>query len=72
MMLGQFREYNWKDIQKLIYADAGLVTDEDRRTRGELWCVGGFRPPEHEHDTCIRLQTYDLPFSQRIKEHTKD
>lgn len=69
MMAGRFREYNWRDIQRLIYADAGLMTDEEQRTRGELWYVGGFSQPEHERDTCVRVQVHDKTFSERIEEH---
>jgi len=69
MMAGQFKEYNWRDIQRLIYADVGLKTDEEQRTRGELWHIDGFAPPEHERDTCVRVQTYDKPYSERIEDH---
>jgi hypothetical protein len=69
MMAGKFREYNWRDIQRLIFADAGLTTEEEQRTRGEFWHVGGFSPPEHDRDTCVRVQVHDKPFSERIKDH---
>ena len=69
MMSGKFREYNWRDITRLIFADAGLTTDEEQRTKGEMWCVAGFQPPTHKKDTCIRVQIYDKPFSERIEEH---
>lgn len=69
MMSGKFREYNWRDIQRLIFADAGLTTEEEQRTHGEFWCVGGFSPPEHDRDTCVRVQVYDNPFNERIKDH---
>ena len=68
-MTGKFREYNWRDIMRLIYEDAGLVTKEEQRTRGEMWYVGNFTAPEHERDTCIRLSVHDKPFSVRIEEH---
>ena len=72
MMGGTFREYNWRDILRLVMADAGLKTDQDQRTRGETWIVGGsLQPPAHEADTCIRVQVYDKPFGQRIIEHAE-
>jgi hypothetical protein len=69
MMAGKFREYNWRDIQRLIYADAGLTTEEEQRTRGQMWYCGGFAAPEHERDTCIKVNVYEKPFSVRIEEH---
>jgi hypothetical protein len=69
MMAGRFREYNWHDIVQLIYADAGMKTEGEQRTKGELWCVGGFSPPEHERDTCVRVYSYDKEFQERIREH---
>ena len=69
MMAGKFKEYNWSDIIKLIHADAGLVSESDRLSRGQVWCVGGFAPPEKQLDTCIRVQAYDKPYSERIQEH---
>lgn len=68
-MAGKFKEYNWRDIQRLIFADAGLITEEEQRTRGTSWCVGGFVPPEFDKDTCIRVQVYDKPYSERIEDH---
>lgn len=72
MMTGKVREYNWRDITRLIFADCGLTTDEQARTRGELWFVGNFREPEHQKDTCIRITIYDKTFSERIEEHAGD
>jgi hypothetical protein len=70
MMAGSFREYNWDDILRLVMADSGLKTEQEQRTRGETWIVGGsLRPPEHPKDTCIRVQVYDKPFGERITEH---
>ena len=69
MMAGKFREYNWRDIQRLIFADAGLTTEVDQRTKGEMWFIGGFQSPEHDRDTCIRVSVYDEPFSKRIEDH---
>jgi hypothetical protein len=69
MMAGQFREYNWEDICRLIKKDMGLKTDEEQRDRIQIWVVGGFKPPNHEKDTCIRVQAYDKPYSVRIQEH---
>lgn len=69
MMSGQLREYNWRDIRRLIYADAGLETGKEQRTRGELWYVGGFAPPNNERDTCVRVHAYDKPFPERMEEH---
>jgi hypothetical protein len=68
-MSGNFREYNWSDILKLIMKDAGLEDEVDQRTRGQVWHVGSFSPPTHEKDTCIRVQVYDKPYSERIQEH---
>lgn len=70
MMSGALREYNWRDIERLIFADAGLTTDEQSRTRGEFWCVGGFNHPEFELNTCVRVHVYDKPFSERIIDHS--
>ena len=69
MMAGKFKEYNWRDIQRLIFADVGLNAEAERRCRGEMWHVGGFVAPEHECDTCIRVQVFDKPFSERIEDH---
>ena len=69
MMTGKFREYNWRDIKRLILQDAGLPTDEQQRAQGEMWFCGAFQEPEHISDTVIRVQTYDKPFNERIKEH---
>ncbi len=69
MMEGKLREYNWRDIERLIYKDVGLTNEEQRRTRGELWCVGGFSPPKHDLDTMVRVHVYDKTFSDRIREH---
>ena len=69
MMKGNFREYNWRDILRLIHADAGLSTEEQQRTLGEVWYVGKFAPPEHERDTCVRVNVYDKPFGERLQEH---
>jgi len=69
MMAGKFREYNWRDIQRLIFEDAGLKTEVEMRTRGEMWHVGGFVSPAHERDTCIRVQVFDKPFAERIEDH---
>ncbi len=72
MMSGKFREYNWNDIKRLILADAGLLTEEDQRTKGEIWYTGNFNEPGHLTDTCIGVQVYDKPFGERIKEHAGD
>lgn len=72
MMAGKFKEYNWRDIMRLIYADCGLATEVDQRTRGEMWYVGNFQPPEHEKDTCVRVSIHDKTFSERINEHAGD
>lgn len=70
MMSGSFREYNWRDILRLVMQDAGLKTEEAQRTRGETWIIGGnFTPPTNEIDSCIRVQVYDKTFSDRIREH---
>ena len=69
MMAGKFREYNWNDIVKLIFEDVGLLDEPSQRTRGELWHVGGFNPPEQNKDTCVRVQVYDKPFDERFKDH---
>lgn len=68
-MKGKFREYNWRDIRRLIFADAGLDTEEKQRTLGEMWYTGGFHEPEHETNTCVRLNVYDKPFGERLEEH---
>jgi hypothetical protein len=69
MMSGKMREYNWRDIKRLIFADAGVKSDEDARMLGDMWYVGGFREPDHERDTCIRLIVYDKPYGERLEEH---
>lgn len=71
-MQGEFKEYNWRDIERLIYADAGLTEEADCRTKGELWFVGGFNPPVHERDTCVRVNVYNKTFSERIEDHAAD
>lgn len=72
MMAGTFREYTWRDIGRLIKADAGLKTEEEQRTRGEIWFAGGFQPPASQIDTIVRVQVYDKPFGERLKEHSGD
>lgn len=62
MMTGKVKHYNWRDIMRLIYADAGLTTDVEQRTRGEVWFTGGFNTPEHERDTCVQVTVFDKPF----------
>ena len=69
MMDGRFKEYNWRDIQRLIYKDSGLNTNEQQRAYGEFWNVGGFQPPENEQGTCVRVNVYAKPFGERIKDH---
>jgi hypothetical protein len=71
MMTGKFKEYNWRDILRLVMADAGLKSEEDQRTLGETWIIGKFTPPEHEGDTCIRVNVYEEPFETRIKKHAE-
>jgi hypothetical protein len=72
MMSGNFREYNWRDILRLVMQDAGLQTEDEQRKRGQTWIIGaGFQPPTHDTDTCIRVQVYDKPFSERVKEHVE-
>lgn len=71
-MAGNFREYNWRDIMRLVYADAGLKTEEEQRTRGEIAYARILTPPQNEIDTCLRVAVYDKPFSERIKEHAGD
>jgi hypothetical protein len=69
MMSGKFREYNWLDIMRLLMEDAGLKTDAEQRTRGDVRIMGNIQPPSHEKDTCIRVHVYDKPFGERITEH---
>ena len=71
-MSGTFREYNWRDIMRLIYADVGLATTEAQRSHGEMWDVGIFTSPQHERDTCIRVSVHDKPYSVRLNEHAGD
>lgn len=71
MMSGNFREYNWRDILRLVMEDAGLKTEQDRTSRGESWIYSNIQPPTHDTDTCIRVQVYDKPFGERIKEHAE-
>lgn len=69
MMTGKFRQYNWRDIQRLIFIDAGLKTEEHQRAMGEMWFEGGFKPPEHELNTCVKVNVFDKDFSTRTEEH---
>ena len=71
MMAGTFKEYNWDDIIKLIYADAGLKTDAERRSLGSLYLMGGLTPPHHK-DTCVQVYVYSKPLNERVKEHIGD
>jgi len=72
MMAGKFKEYNWSDIQQLIYKDSGLDTEELQRTKGEMWYVGGFASPEHVSKTCVRVELYDKSFNERMKDHNHE
>jgi hypothetical protein len=70
MMSGSFREYNWKDILRLVMKDAGLDSEADQRSRGQAWVTGaGLTPPKCDTDTCIRINVYDKSFEQRSREH---
>ena len=69
MMSGRFLEYNWRDIERLIFADAGLTTEEDRRGLGDIWISSGLDIPEDQCDTCIRVKVYDKPSIERLEDH---
>jgi len=66
MMTGRTFEYNWDDIVKLIYNHAGLESETEQRTRGDMWCQGSFAPPKIPKDICIRVTVYDKPASERF------
>lgn len=69
MMNGKFVELNWRDVIRILKEYAGAKTEPDQRAKAEVWLVGDLTPPKHDTDTCIRIQVYDKPFSERIKEH---
>ena len=71
MMQGKMREYNWRDIMRLIHADAGMKNPVDVRTLRETWYVGGFQAPKIETHTIVRVTVCDKPWEQRTKEHTE-
>ena len=71
MMSGKFKHYNWNDIRKLIFKDAGLEEEIDQRTKGEMWCVNSFTPPEYDKDTIIKVEVFDKPSNERLEEHVK-
>lgn len=70
-MEGRFKEYNWRDIQRLLYQDCGLEGDAVLE-KGDLWYVGGFDPPNCDRDTIIRIKIYDKDHRTRLREHTDD
>jgi len=72
MMEGRVKEYNWRDIMQLIWADCGLPTDNIQRQRGELHYLNEFYQPDHDKDKCIRVTVYDKPFSERTEEHASE
>ena len=71
MMTGRFVEYNWQDIQRLVYGNTGLHSNDEQKDRGEMFYCGKFNEPEHTLDTCIRVNVYDKNFNERIEEHAK-
>lgn len=71
MMQSKTREYNWRDIMRLIQADCGLNTEQVARVLSEAWFVGGFKAPEIETQTIVRVMVYDKPYTERMKEHTE-
>lgn len=72
MMTGKTREYNWRDIVRLIQADCGLTSEQDIRSLSETWFVGGFAPPENDKTTIIRNIVYDKPYGERLKDHCEE
>ena len=70
-MSGKFTQYSWADIEKLIYQDMGLRAESEQRTKGEIWFVGNFSPPESPDDFILRVQVFDKTYSDRLKEHTQ-
>lgn len=72
MMTGKTREYNWRDIVRLIQADCGLENDRAARCLGETWFVGGFAPPENDTNTIVRQVVYDKPYGERLKDHCEE
>jgi len=71
MMAGKFRQYNWRDIQRLLFVNAGLTTDEEQRTRGEILLQRDFTEPKCHLDTCLHVRVYDEPYMERMKKHTE-
>ena len=69
MMEGKFREYSVKDIERLIYRDAGLESELDQRQKGEIWYCGNFEPPKNTDEVCMRVKVYALPFQERLENH---
>lgn len=71
MMTGKIRHYNWNDILRLIWADAGLHSDEEARALGELWYVGKFVEPSNIRDTVIKVEVFDKPYAERLRQHVE-
>ncbi len=67
---GMTREYNWEDILCLILKDMGL--DPKDRKYHEIWYTGGFGPPKHVKDQCIRVTKYEKDYKDRLEENVRD
>lgn len=68
------REYNWYDIQDLIFKDIGLPTDHEQRQRGEIRLTGCLAELVHRlgADTVVEAKCYDKNGDERINDQMRN
>lgn len=73
-MKGEFREYNWNDIMRLILEDAGVENKDQQEQLCDMRfrCVAGFNVPSEYRETIVELRVYDKPKMARLEEHLGD
>ena len=67
---GETREYTWEDVVCLVLKDMGLEPED--RQHHTVWYIGGFTPPEHPKDECLRVTKYKQDFNARLDERVRD
>ncbi len=71
MMAAKVHFYNLRDIQRLVFTDMGLESEEEQRTKGEFMFVGkGQHLMEGSpSDNIFEVRKYDKCFRDRFEEH---
>lgn len=57
MNSGTFKEYSWKDIERLIYNDIGL-DDKGILEYGEISIYVGIDIPKNQNSICVSARKY--------------